>query len=66
MPNKFIFDAWESRSSSKRVAACTISPVWIAKRDIATLFDLAGTQPDDLAEELGIRISKDSYSPMID
>ena len=48
------------------MTASTVSPFWIAEQYIATLFDLAGTQPDDLAEELGIKISKDNYSPMID
>ena len=48
------------------MTATAISSAWIAEQDIATLFELSGTQPDDLAEELGIRFGKDDYSPMIE
>ena len=48
------------------MTATPLSPSWIAQQDIETLFDLSGTRADDLAQEFGIRIGKDDYSPMID
>ena len=48
------------------MTASTVSTAWIVQQDIETIVDHFDIRLDHLADQLGIRISKDSYSPMID